>query len=833
MSYFMQDLRYGARTLLKNPRFTLIVVLTLGLGIGANTAILSLVNGFIIRPLPVADPGGLVQPFWGSRYEPEVWNSFSYPNYIDLRDRNGVFSGLLAWQMTSAGISESAGREGSGGAHAEIIWGEVVSGNYFDVLGVKAGLGRTFLPEEDRTPLTHPVVVLGNALWQRRFNADRSLVGKTVYLNSYPFTVIGIAPPRFEGVKFAIRQDFWVPLMMQTRFGFAEGWQTARESQYLNLLGRLKPGVTMEQTQADLNLIMENLGRLYPKTNAESKIQVVSEVDGRFNQIAGFMKFLSVIALAVAGLVLLVSCANIANLLLARATARSREIGIRLAIGAKRFQIVRQLLVESLLLALLGGALGLAFAFYGTDLIQSSIPPLPYPISLDLSPDLHVLKWMLVVSLSTGIIFGLAPAISASRTDLVSVLKNNAAGQAPARPGRRLNLHQLLVVAQVAISIVVLVCAGLFLRSLSRAQHADPGFETENLVSMRLGLGSLGYSQTEGKRFFSELLRRIEAQPGVRSAALAISLPLSDINIPRGPVLKQGEPPPPPGKGLIVDANVVTPKYFGTVGTQLLLGRDFTEFDHDDAPNVAIVNQEFARRFYQHEQGALGQYFYANGHGSPLLKIVGVARDGRYLSLYERPRPYIFLPEYQKFYESQMTLLISVTSSSNLRAAAENARREITRLDSRVPVYGLRMARQNLAYAYWGPRLAAGLATTFGLLALSLAMMGLYSTMTYAVSRRTREIGLRMALGAQVSDVLKMVVGQGMIMVVVGIAIGQSGAFILTRVISGLLFGVSATDPLTFGAITILLILVALLACLIPARRAARVHPMIALRSDG
>jgi predicted permease len=534
--------------------------------------------------------------------------------------------------------------------------------------------------------------------------------------------------------------------------------------------------------------------------------------------------------LIVSGLVLLVACANVANLMLARGTARAKEIGIRVAIGAGRVQIVRQLLTESILLALLGGTLGWLFAYWGTYLVHSSIPPMPYPINLDVSPDLSVLKWMLGVSLLTGVIFGLAPALFASRPDLVAVLKGAVSNQAK-RGIRYLNIRGFLVVAQVAISIVVLICAGLFLRSLNKALKADPGFKTDNLVTMRLDLGALGYDANTGRRFYSELLKRVETQPGVRAASLTAFMLLGDSNSVISPVIKEGDPDPLPNQGISIERSTVAPKFFETMKIKLVMGRDFTERDNSDAPQVAIVNQEFARRFYGSEQNAMGKRLHYWWAGSPLVEIIGITKDGLYRSLYEDPRPYLFVPEYQQ-YESAMTLLVSADSAANMKSIAENIRADIGRMDQRLPVFGMQLAEQNMSYAYWGPRLAAGMATSFGILALLLATMGLYSVMTYTVSQRTREIGIRMALGAQIRDVLKLVLSQGIMLVMAGIALGLVGAFLATRVLASLLLGVGATDPLTFIAVATLLLVIALLACYIPARRASKVDPLVALRYE-
>lgn len=831
MQTLIQDLKFALRMMRKAPGFTAVAVLALALGIGVNTTILSTVNGFILRPLPIEKPDELVAAFWGRKKDSQVWSDFSYPNYVDLRSQNKSFSGLAVWNaMNSASLSTTDSRNAGDSGRAEIIWGETVSANYFEVMGVKPILGRGFLPEEDRTQNTHPVVVISHALWQRRFNADAAIVGKTIYLNGTAFTVIGIAPESFTGSRFVLRHSFWVPLMMRSKFGLGADWETNRDWTNLNLYGRLKPGVTMAQAEAELNLLAESLAKQYPG-NADTKIQVTTELDSRYQEVTQLFKLSGLLALCVSGLVLLVACANVANLMLARAAARAREIGIRLAMGARRWRIVRQLLTESVLLALLGGVLGWVFAYWGSGLVSASVPPLPWPVNLQVAPDGYVLKWMLGVSLLTGVIFGLAPALLASRPDLVAVIKGDAAGQSHGnRRWRRWNLRGMLVIAQVAISIIVLICAGLFLRSLNKVLKVDPGISTENLVTMMLDPSLLGYDKAAGTRFYTELVRRIEAQPGVRAVSLTTNLPLSDSGNGRGPIVKEGEADPPPNQGISSNCSFVAPKYFETLRTPLVMGRDFTERDNADAPPVVIVNQEFARKFYGSEQNAMGKRFRF-WKGTPLMEIIGIAKDGYYRNLYEDRQTFMFLPEYQQ-YQSQMTLLVSTNSPGNLKTVAENVRYEIGQMDARIPVFGVTIAEENMSFAYWGPRLAAGMATAFGLLALLLATMGLYSVVTYAVSQRTREIGIRMALGAQIRDVLRLIVGQGMQLVIIGIVLGLAGAFALTRVLASLLLGVGTTDPITFVAVAILLVAIALLACWVPAQRATKVDPMIALRYE-
>jgi predicted permease len=826
MQTLWQDLRYGARVLRKQPGFTFIAALTLALGVGVNTAIFSAVSSLLLRPSPYAEPEKLAIVFTGGKQQPRIYDDFSYLNYLDYRDRNQSFTGLIAYRMTSAAISNTSGGSDD---RAEVVWGETVSGNYFDVLGAPPSLGRGFRLEEDRTPNTHPVVVLGHSLWRRRFNADPDIVGRSVYLNGRPFTVIGVAPERFIGTKFPLRMEFWVPLMMRSQVTSSDEWRTDRANNPFGLMGRLKPGVTIAQAEADLSLIAQELEKSYPQANEGTKVQVVTEREGRVNDAFPVMRLSSLMALAVVGLVLLIACANVANLMLARGAERSREIGIRLSLGAGRGRIVRQMLTESMLLSLMGGVLGLLLAYWSADLLNATIPPMPYLIDLNFAPDRLTLFWATVVSLLTSVIFGLAPALSASRINLVAVVKG--AGGSSLGAGR-LSMRNLLVVAQIAVSVVVLVCAGLFLRSLRNVQTADLGFNIENLVSMQLDPELLGYKAEEGKRFYAELARRAASLPGVDSATVAHLVPLSDSGWSTGPLIKEGEAPPAPNQGLYVNYSSIGVRYFETMGTRLLLGRDFSEHDGAGAPQVVIINLELARRLHGSAENAMGKRFHLADASSPPFEIIGVAENGKYRTLYEDPRPYMFLAHQQRYYVSQSTLMARAQSSGALQSVAEGIRREAQRLDPRLPVFDLKMAKQHMSWAYWAPQLGAGLSLVAGLLALALATMGLYGVMSFAVSRRTKEVGIRMALGAQPRDALRLIVRQGMLLVVIGLACGLVAALALGRVLAGLLLGVGGSDPLTFAGVIALLALTALIACLIPARRAAKVDPMIALRCE-
>jgi macrolide transport system ATP-binding/permease protein len=820
MGGILKDLRYGFRMLWKRPAFTIVAVITLALGIGANSAIFSGVSAFMLRPMPVEDPDRLVRVFEVQQSSPNDYDDFSYPDFVDYRDQNQSFEGLLSYTLAQAALSTSD--------QNDVIYGELVSGNYFDVLRVRPALGRGFLPEEDKTPGSHPVVVLSHSIWQRRFASDPGITGKTIMLNGQAFTVVGVAPESFKGTKWALSMDFWVPMMMQQQIQRADNQLDSRGSHWMDLLGRLKPGVTAEQAATELTAIARRLEQAYPSERAKDvRVLVMRETEGRFEDAAGMVTLSAGLALGAVGMILLIACANVANLLLARAVTRRKEIGIRLALGASRARLIRQLLTESVLLSVMGGILGLLIAFWATDLMQGFLPVLPYTFAFSFAPDARALIFSAIISLLTGIIFGLAPALQASNPDVVPVLK----GETPVVKGgsRRFNLRNGLVVFQFALSLVVLVCGGLFVRSMRHAQSIDPGFTTKNTVAMSLNPGLLGYTDAQSRQFYQQLTERVRALPGVQAASIVEWLPLGDSSNSRGPLLKEGEPEPEPGKergGSFI--NVVGQKYFETLQIPLLDGRDFDGRDREDTTPVIIVNETLARRLWPGES-AIGKRFRIGRTGSPFREVVGVAKDGKYRMLGENPRSMMYLPHSQ---DPESGMMLMVRTANDARSIVSSVRVEVRSLDQMLPVHDVKTIEEHMSYPLMWVRMGATLATAFGLLALALAATGIYSVIAYSVTQRTKEIGIRMALGAERRDVLKMIASQGMALAVFGMVAGLVLAFVLTRILSSLLYGVGATDFVTFTVVSSLLLVVALLACYIPARRATKIDPIKALRHE-
>ncbi|HET9532122.1 MAG TPA: ABC transporter permease [Blastocatellia bacterium] len=812
-----QDLQYALRVLRRSPGFTAVAVLTLALGIGANTAIFSLINSILLRPLNVADPSHLVTVSMLDGQGSGL-GLFSYPNYKDFRDKNEVLAGLAAHRFAPMSLSR--------GDNTERVWGYLVSGNYFDLLGVKASLGRTFSPEEDHTPGAHPVVVLSNGCFERRFGGDPAIVGQTITLNGHQFTVIGIAPEGFTGTERIFTPEIWAPSMMESWIDPGAGGLEQRGSSQWFTVGRLKPGVSTGQAEAALNALAADLERQYPQTNEGMTVKftppglVIPSARTLALSLAGVL-------MLTVGLVLALACANLAGLLLARATERRKEIAIRLAMGASRGRLVRQLLTESLSLSAAGGALGFLLAFWFVDLVMIFRPALDFAVTVDLKMDWRVLSFTLFISLFTGVLFGLIPALQATRTDLTSSLKDEKSIMGY----RRSRLRSGLIVAQVAFSLVLLAAAGLMVRSLQRVQMIGPGFDTENTLIMSVNLTLQGYTEAQGQEFYRQLAARVESLPGVRSASITSFLPLS-LHYLGVQVYVEGQTP---SRGANIPEAMlgsVGLNYFSTMGISLKAGRDFTAQDEKDAPPVAIINETFARRFWT-GQSAIGKRFRIGESQGPLIEVIGVAKDGKYFSLFEEPRPFVYRPMMQGYIggsNNDGTLIVRTTDDPRKIIAA--VRREVQQLDANLPVFDVKTLTEHLRLSLFPLRISTAFLSGFGLLALGLAVIGIYGIMAYLVSHRQREIGIRMALGATVGDVIKMVLVQGLKLIILGVILGLGGALALSRVLASLWSGVSSTDPLTFTVVPLLLTSVALLACYIPARRAGKVDPISALRHE-
>ena len=819
MRTVFQDLRYAVRVFLKSKGFTAAAVLAVALGVGANTTVFSFINAILLRPIVgVREPSRLVEVYT-SDFSSGLYGSSSFPDYKDFRDQSDAFEGLAAFQETVASFAAA------GDDAPERSSGVYVTGNYFDVLGVRAAAGRLFTPQDDERAGAHPLVVLSHDFWRRRFDSNPAVVGSSVNLDSRPYTVIGVAAQSFRGTRLGQSvPDFWVPMAQMPEHSL-----DARGSRGLDLVGRLKAGATPEGAQAQLRSVAARLAAAYPDTNRgtlehPNDARPITVVPAALvaPKPRKTLRAVSGLLLAVVGVVLLIACANVANLLLARASTRRREIAIRLALGASRARLVRQLITESVVLSLAGGALGLIISLWTADLLPGFFPADETAL-LDLSADARVLGFTLFVSLLTGLVFGLAPAIHSSRPDLVSALKDEAGGGLAGL--RRFGLRNALVIAQVALSLVLLVGAGLFLRSLRNAVNFDPGFDANNLLLASLEMRGKELTKEQGAQLYQQLLERVGQLPGVRAASLTRVTPISGGGQRRGTTIEGYQPRPK--EDTEINTNVVGLNFFRTIGIPVVAGRDFDARDTAKSQPVVVVNEEFARRYYG-GQSAVGRRLRTDSDG-PYAEIVGVARDAKYRDLREQPLPFIYIPLGQE-YQRGMTLL--VRTEGDPLSVAPGVRSVMQQLDKSLPLYEVKTMRSHVRAALAVDRMIAVLLGVFGGAALLLAGVGVYGVMSYAVAQRTREIGIRMALGAKPRDVLRLVVGQGMTLILVGGALGLALAFALSRVVSGLLFNLSATDPLTFAGVTLLLAAAALLACYLPARRAARVDPMIALRHE-
>jgi putative ABC transport system permease protein len=817
METLMQDLRYGARMLVKQPGFTLVAVLTLALGIGANTAIFSLLDALLLKPLPVRQPEQLV-------FVEGLGFAYPDPVFPELSEKNSSFAGMFSFNSTEMTVSD--------GNQAERVIGELVSGNFFNVLGVGAHLGRVFSDADDQAPGGDFVTVISYNYWRRRFDADPQIIGRKISVNNYPFTIIGVAAQGFNDVEIGDAPDLRVPMTMKR--------EMLDHIDAAPVMARLKPGISIVQAQVATDAIYQNIIRQNNLRTSVGdspterifapRIQLQSARTGvsRGNLRSQFSQPL-ILLMCMVGVVLFIACLNVANLLLARAATRRREIAVRLAVGAGRFRLVRQLLTEGFLLSALGGALGLVFARWG---MQAMLGFLPQDATLDIKPDLRMLGFTLGLSVLTGLLFSLAPALQATRFDLIPALKNDAAGVVGGR--RRWELRRLLVTLQVAMSLVLLFSGTLFARSLRNLKAVDLGYTTDQIVTMQTWPEGSGYKLDQKRNFYAQWIERVRALPGVKSAAYG-PLPIRGyggemkIEVPGSQI--------PPNERPTTRFHPTTSQYFATFGIPLLRGRDFNAqdsgLDYFDAQNsigdynrVVIVNESFARHFFGGEN-PLGKRISAGPFKN--LEIVGMVGNARLESLRETMSRTVYYVESERFLGRQRLCVRATGDADALVAAIRNV---VHSLDPNLPVFDIKTFADHINESISRERLIALLSSFFGLIALLLAALGLYGMMANAVARRTREIGVRMALGAQARNVLWLVLRETLFLVAIGIAIGLPVALAATRVIKGLLFGLSANDPLTIALAVSLMSAVAALAGYLPARRATKVDPMMVLRQE-
>jgi len=815
----MQNIRYAFRVFGKQPLFTAIVTFTFALGIGANTAVFSVLNAVLLRPLPFHEPQNLVAlGEFDTREKADPGteiNSISYLDYVDFRDQTQVFDHVAVY--TNQGVSTL-----TDGNEATHVQGESVSASLFPLLGVQPMLGRTFLPNEDEPG--NYVVILSHALWQRRFGADHSIVGKTVTLNGQPFQVIGVMPPRFTFPISAISPELWVPMsiLRETKDG-SQPTTEQRDNDFLFSIARLKPNASIQQAQANIDTITANWRRQYPDT----KLYVGGKVASEMSAMIGSTHSALLMLCAMAGCVLLVACVNVANLLLARSLSRNREISIRAALGAGRWHIIRQLLTESILLGAFGGIAGLFIAVWGIDSLRVFLPRIPR--IEEISPDPRVLAFTAFVSLGVGIFAGLLPAWRASHPNLAGSLTENSRGSTEGSAAGR--TRAALVVVEIVLALVLLASAGLLVESFLRLRRVPSGFDPSNVTTARVALPETNYGKPEqAGEFYKKLTDRVSTVPGVQSVGAAWWIPLSGSEISF--TFNTEEHPVAAGQQPVAQVNVVTPDYFQTVRVPIRRGRAFTDRDDRNALPVAIVSEGFAKQFFPGED-PIGKRIIPNGSVDPgkppVREIVGVVADMHLISLRLPPKPQIYVP-HQQFAIQSMSLF--VRSQMGEAALMSTLRRAVNEIDKDVPVYRVRTLPDYLSQSIAQPRLNAMLVGLFALIALLLAAAGIFGVMSYAVTQRTQEIGIRLALGAQRYDVLRLIIFQGMRFVGAGVVLGLIGIFICTRLLQSLLFGVGGTDLPTMFAVTLILTAVAFIACLFPARRATLVDPIQALRAE-